>query len=169
MSTDKVVQTDQVHCSEEMLHCQASCYKRVTYKSGLSPLYKAAPLIVYAVNFRIVNRYTFPHLMWRLKYLHDRESATHGSQWSVQFCWTTHQTRGSQTVAPPHPVVALLGLWEGASLYEGHLYFERNMGARWNMYFNRHFAWLKYFTYRSVPVLAPNYKAAHFVREYFIY
>jgi hypothetical protein len=26
------------------------------------------------------------------------------------------------------------------------------------MYIDRHFAWLKYFTYHLVPVLAPNYK-----------
>jgi hypothetical protein len=26
------------------------------------------------------------------------------------------------------------------------------------MYFDSHFAWLQYFTYRLVPVLAPNYK-----------
>jgi hypothetical protein len=26
------------------------------------------------------------------------------------------------------------------------------------MYFGRHFAWLKYFAYHLVPVLAPNYK-----------
>jgi hypothetical protein len=32
------------------------------------------------------------------------------------------------------------------------------MGARKNIYFGRHFAWLKYFTYDFVPVLAPNYK-----------
>jgi hypothetical protein len=27
-----------------------------------------------------------------------------------------------------------------------------------NIYFDRHFAWLKYFSYRLVPVLAPNFK-----------
>jgi D-alanyl-lipoteichoic acid acyltransferase DltB (MBOAT superfamily) len=27
-----------------------------------------------------------------------------------------------------------------------------------NIYFGRHFAWLKYFTYQLVPVLAPNYE-----------
>jgi hypothetical protein len=32
------------------------------------------------------------------------------------------------------------------------------MGARQNIYFNRHFAWLIYFTYHLVPVLVPNYK-----------
>jgi hypothetical protein len=31
------------------------------------------------------------------------------------------------------------------------------MGAR-KIYFGRHFDWLKYFTYHSVTVLAPNYK-----------
>jgi hypothetical protein len=31
------------------------------------------------------------------------------------------------------------------------------MGARYIIYFGRHFAWLKYFTYYLVPVLAPNY------------
>jgi hypothetical protein len=38
------------------------------------------------------------------------------------------------------------------------IYFERNMGARQNIYFGRHFAWLKYFTYHLVLVLATNYK-----------
>jgi hypothetical protein len=47
----------------------------------------------------------------------------------------------------------------GAScLYEGHIYFERNMGARQKVYFDRHFAWLKYFTFLLVPVLALNHK-----------
>jgi hypothetical protein len=36
--------------------------------------------------------------------------------------------------------------------------FERNMGARQNIHFGKHFAWLKYFTYHLVPVLAANYK-----------
>jgi hypothetical protein len=43
-------------------------------------------------------------------------------------------------------------------LYDGHIYYERNMGTRCNIHFGRHFAWLKYFTYHLVPVLAPNYK-----------
>jgi hypothetical protein len=30
--------------------------------------------------------------------------------------------------------------------------------AQGEIYFGRHFSWLKYFTYHSVPVLAPNYK-----------
>jgi hypothetical protein len=32
------------------------------------------------------------------------------------------------------------------------------MGARLNIYFGRQFAWLKYFTYHSVPVLVPDCK-----------
>jgi hypothetical protein len=32
------------------------------------------------------------------------------------------------------------------------------MGTLENIYFGRHFACLKYFTYHLVPVLAPNYK-----------
>jgi hypothetical protein len=28
---------------------------------------------------------------------------------------------------------------------EGRIYFEQNMGARQNIYFGKHFAWLKYF------------------------
>jgi hypothetical protein len=32
------------------------------------------------------------------------------------------------------------------------------------MYFGKHFAWLKSFTYRLVPVLAPNYKQHIFHR-----
>jgi hypothetical protein len=43
-------------------------------------------------------------------------------------------------------------------LCEGHTYFGRNMGTRQNIYSGRHFAWLKYFTYKLVPVLAPDYK-----------
>jgi hypothetical protein len=43
-------------------------------------------------------------------------------------------------------------------LYTGHIYFERNMDARQNIYLYKHFAWFKYFTYHLVPVLAPNYK-----------
>jgi hypothetical protein len=37
-------------------------------------------------------------------------------------------------------------LWGGgaSSLYQEHVYFERNMGVRQNIYFGRHFAWLKY-------------------------
>jgi hypothetical protein len=57
---------------------------------------------------------------------------------------------------PTGGAVAHLG--GGASLYEGHIYFQRNMDVRNNIYSGRHFAWLKYFTYRLVPVLAPNYK-----------
>jgi hypothetical protein len=40
------------------------------------------------------------------------------------------------------------------------IYFERNMGARQNIHFGKHFAWLKYFTYHLplMPVLAANYK-----------
>jgi hypothetical protein len=63
-------------------------------------------------------------------------------------------------VPPPPAGVALLVLWGGGAscFYEGHIYFERNIGARFNIHFGRHFAWLKYFTYHSEPVLAPNYK-----------
>jgi hypothetical protein len=32
------------------------------------------------------------------------------------------------------------------------------MGTLENIYFGRHFAWFKYFTYHLVPLLAPNYK-----------
>jgi hypothetical protein len=46
----------------------------------------------------------------------------------------------------------------GAScLYEGDICFEQNVGAN-KKYFDRHFAWLKYFTYPLVTELAPNYK-----------
>jgi hypothetical protein len=34
----------------------------------------------------------------------------------------------------------------------------REPRVRYNMYFVRHLAWLKYFTYHLVPVLAPNCK-----------
>jgi hypothetical protein len=37
--------------------------------------------------------------------------------------------------------------------------FLTKYGRMINIYFSRHFAWLKYFTYHLlVPVLAPNYK-----------
>jgi hypothetical protein len=50
--------------------------------------------------------------------------------------------------------VTLLVLWGRPScLYEGHIYFERNMGATWNIYFGKHFTWLT-----LVPVLSPDYK-----------
>jgi hypothetical protein len=41
-------------------------------------------------------------------------------------------------------------------LHEEHIYFEQNMGERKNIYFGRHFACLKYFTYHLllVPLLA---------------
>jgi hypothetical protein len=32
------------------------------------------------------------------------------------------------------------------------------MWAQGNIYFHRHYSWLKYFTYRLIPVLAPKYK-----------
>jgi hypothetical protein len=31
-------------------------------------------------------------------------------------------------------------------------------GRKLNVYFGRHFAWLKYFSYHLVPLLAANYK-----------
>jgi hypothetical protein len=41
----------------------------------------------------------------------------------------------------------ILLLGGGANLsYEGHIYFERYMGTGQNIYFDRHFAWLKYLT-----------------------
>jgi hypothetical protein len=58
--------------------------------------------------------------------------------------------RGGVTVGP-------LGGW-ASCFCEIHIYFERIMGTRQNMYFDTHFAWLKYFAYHLVPVLA-----AHFV------
>jgi hypothetical protein len=42
-------------------------------------------------------------------------------------------------------------------LCEGHIYFERNVDSKLNIYFDIQFAWLKYFTYQLVTVLAPNY------------
>jgi hypothetical protein len=67
------------------------------------------------------------------------------------------QTRGSQTVgrAPRGGGSCPSG---GPVVSVRDIYFEQNMGSRQNIYFGRHFAWLKYFTYRLVPVLAPNYK-----------
>jgi hypothetical protein len=54
---------------------------------------------------------------------------------------------------------ALLFLWWGGRelFVEGHIYFERNMGA--TIYFGSNFAWLKYFASHLVLVLAPNYNS----------
>jgi hypothetical protein len=56
-----------------------------------------------------------------------------------------------------HPRGSLLLLWEGEVVSMRDIYFERNISARQNKNFGRHFVWLKYFTYHLVPVLAPNY------------
>jgi hypothetical protein len=58
---------------------------------------------------------------------------------------------------PPPREVAVGPLVGGSCLYEEHIYFEQNIGARSNLYFGRHFAWLKYVTYHLVPALAPKY------------
>jgi hypothetical protein len=59
---------------------------------------------------------------------------------------------------------ALLVLWGGSGrLYAWNIYFQRNMGARWNIYFDMHFAWLKYFTYRLIPALARRLKLQKYV------
>jgi hypothetical protein len=43
-------------------------------------------------------------------------------------------------------------LWSsgGTNMYEGYIYFELNMSARQDTYFDRHFAWLKYKYYLSL-------------------
>jgi hypothetical protein len=59
---------------------------------------------------------------------------------------------------PPSRGKARLVLGRASLLYEGHLFrtkYERKVKY---VYFGRHFAWLKYITYRLVPVPAPNYK-----------
>jgi hypothetical protein len=38
------------------------------------------------------------------------------------------------------------------------MFILNEIGAQGKTYFGSHFAWLKYFTYHLVPVLAPNYK-----------
>jgi len=45
------------------------------------------------------------------------------------------------------PAGPLLDLGEKvvSCLYQGYIYFEQNMGARYNVYFGRHFVLLKYF------------------------
>jgi hypothetical protein len=47
---------------------------------------------------------------------------------------------------------------DASSLYEGHIYFEQNMGSIYDIYLGRHCALFKHFAYYSIPVLAPNYK-----------
>jgi hypothetical protein len=58
---------------------------------------------------------------------------------------------------PPGGAVVPLG-GDASCLCEGHIYFERIVGAIQNVHFDRHFTRLKYFPYHSVPVLAPNCK-----------
>jgi hypothetical protein len=59
--------------------------------------------------------------------------------------------------APQEGVVVPLG-GGGSYMYEGHICFERSTGVTYNICSGRHFAWLTYFTYYLVSVLAANYK-----------
>jgi hypothetical protein len=52
-------------------------------------------------------------------------------------------TTGSQTVRRG---LLVLGGGETCCLHKGRRYFQLNMGARQNIYFGMHSAWLKYFT-----------------------
>jgi hypothetical protein len=63
-------------------------------------------------------------------------------------------TTEDATLRAPNPLRVVLALWGERVVCMKDIYFERNMGERQNIYFSRHFAWLKYFTYRLVPVLA---------------
>jgi hypothetical protein len=45
----------------------------------------------------------------------------------------------------------------GHCWYKGHIYLKYEHNIKY-IYFGRHFAWLKYFTYQLVPIQAPNYK-----------
>jgi D-alanyl-lipoteichoic acid acyltransferase DltB (MBOAT superfamily) len=51
----------------------------------------------------------------------------------------------------PHP-------WGGGSYMRDVLILNEIWAQHKKTYLGRHFAWLKYFTYHLVPVLAPNYK-----------
>jgi hypothetical protein len=66
--------------------------------------------------------------------------------------------RGFQTVGRPPPPKALLVLWWGGVVCMRNILILNEMWKpRWNIFFGRHFAWLKYLTYHSVvPVLAAN-------------
>jgi hypothetical protein len=50
--------------------------------------------------------------------------------------------------APKGRALLVLPGGKQISCYDGHIYFEKNRGTRQNIYFGRHFAWLKYFTYQ---------------------
>jgi hypothetical protein len=64
------------------------------------------------------------------------------------------QTRGSQSEGPPSGGSDVGRVGGSSCLYEGHVSFEWNMGARYNIHFGTHFAWLTWFTYYLVLVLA---------------
>jgi hypothetical protein len=73
--------------------------------------------------------------------------------------WSYSYTPEVLKLSGPQPRGALLVICgEARCLYGGHIYFERNMDAKWNIYFGKHFAWLKYFTYHLAPILVPNCK-----------
>jgi hypothetical protein len=48
-----------------------------------------------------------------------------------------------------------VGPWGGGRVYYVRdIYFEWNMCASQNIYFDKHFAWLQYFNHQLAPVLA---------------
>jgi hypothetical protein len=58
------------------------------------------------------------------------------------------------------PPGTLLALWEGRVVCMRYLFILDEIWTQDKIYiyFCRHFAWLKYFTYQLLPILAPNYK-----------
>jgi hypothetical protein len=59
--------------------------------------------------------------------------------------------------APPPPEGDADPLGGTFFIWRTYLFWTK-YGRRINIYFGKHFAWLKYFTYHLVPVLTPNYK-----------
>jgi hypothetical protein len=54
--------------------------------------------------------------------------------------------------------LALLVLWGGGVVCLIEIFILNEIWEQDKTYFFRHFAWMIYFTYQLVPVLAPNYK-----------
>jgi hypothetical protein len=79
------------------------------------------------------------------------------ADYSSQGVLPSVEIRGSQTVGPAFWRTVLV-LWGARVVCMRGIFILNEIWAQDKIYFGKHFAWLKYFTYRLVPVLAPNYK-----------
>jgi hypothetical protein len=73
-------------------------------------------------------------------------------------CVLKGEIRGSQTVGRAPPRGALLVLWGSFCMRDIIILNEIWAQDKTYIFFDRHIAWLKYFTRHLVPVLAPNCK-----------